>query len=203
MFSSVGGISVKLERLDYNTLKIFLTLDDLYENGLTVEEIKENRLKVHAIIQNMVENACAEVDFQMFGTIQIEIFSLHTQGLIMIVKREDDANDYDDLMDLQVYLEEQRQILYVFEDFEDIVQVCIVLKNNNFIPHSTIYFYNDFYYLHIYNLEAEKYEVATSLVAEFGFVSTMSLFYLAEYGKKIMEKNAIFDINHFFNRNLS
>lgn len=178
-------------------------MDDLYENGVTVEEIKENRLKVHTIIQNMVENACAEVDFQMFGTIQIEIFALHTQGLIMIVKREEDENDYDDLMDLQVYLEEQRQILYAFEDFEDVVQVCIVLKNNNFMSDGTLYFYDDVYYLHIFNLEAEKYEVVTSLMAEFGFVSTMSIFYLDEYGKCIIEKKAISDINYFFNRHLS
>jgi len=77
------------------------------------------------------------------------------------------------------------------------------LKNNNFMPNGTLYFYDDVYYLHMFNLEAEKYEIVTSLVAEFGFVSTMSLFYLDQYGKKIIERKAISDINHFFNRYLS
>lgn len=187
---------MKLERLNDHTLKIFLTLDDLYDNGLTVEEIKENRLKVHAIIQGMVENACAEMDFQMVGSIQIEIFALHSQGLIMIVKREEDLF-YEDLVDLHVYLDEKQQMLYAFTHFEDVVQLSVALKNSRLQPDSNLYFHDGLYYLFFYNV-AERSEVVSSLAAEFGYVSTMSIFYLKEYGKTIIENTAIRDINRYF-----
>ncbi|MGM9927701.1 MAG: adaptor protein MecA [Bacillus sp. (in: firmicutes)] len=191
---------MKLERLNYNKLKIYLTYDDLFENGLTVEDIKNDGLKVHGIIQSMVESACAEVDFQMVGTIQIEIFTMHnTQGLVMIVTRENDSDSYEDeLLDLQVFLEEQQQLLYIFDSFEDLVQLCKVLKNKMLTADTSVYYYNDCYYLQIANAVAEKDDTLSAILQEYGSLSTLSIFVLMEYGKEIIKDNAVQKIEWYF-----
>ena len=83
-----GAFVMKLERLTNNKIKIFLTFDDLFDRGITIEDIKANSLKVHKLFQEMVEEACEEMNFKMSGSIAVEIFSLQAQGLIIVALRE-------------------------------------------------------------------------------------------------------------------
>lgn len=192
---------MKLERLNYNKLKIFLTFDDLYENGLAVEDIKGNCLKVHSIIQRMVESACDEINFPMKGAIEIEIYSLHAQGLVMIITRNEDTyyfDDEDELFDLQVFMEEQNQILYTFQNFEYLVQLCKILHRNKLATDSSIYSFNNQYYIQIENVSPEHYDIVISLAAEYGIASTLTIFRLLEYGKEIIKDGAITKINNYF-----
>ncbi|PMY00814.1 adaptor protein, partial [Pseudomonas sp. MPR-R5A] len=46
-----------LERLNFNKIKIFLTLDDLIDRGLTKEDIWKDSLKWHQLFQDMLEEA--------------------------------------------------------------------------------------------------------------------------------------------------
>lgn len=194
---------MKLVRLNYNKLKIFLTFDDLFEYGITVEDLKNDCLKVHSIIQRMVESACDEINFQMKGAIEIEIYSLHAQGLIMIITRDEDFfrfydDDDDEIYDLKLFMEEQQQILYEFGDFEDIISLCKILERKSFSISSSIYHYNDLYFLHLENVNAHEYESVISVAAEYGVASTITIYRINEYGKILIENKAIEEINEYF-----
>ncbi|MEH6944602.1 adaptor protein MecA [Bacillus sp. JJ722] len=183
---------MKLERLNYNKIRIFLTFDDLYEHGLTVDDIKRNELKVHAKIQRMVESACDEISFQMKGAIEIEIYSLHTQGLMMIITRDEDIFLLDDdCFNLQVTMEEQLQILYKFETFEDLIQLCKVFERLKIVQSSSVFYYKDYYYLSIERVLNKQYDTVISLAAEYGSLSTLTIHQLLEYGKGIVDQQAI------------
>ncbi|WP_042346328.1 adaptor protein MecA [Bacillus massiliigorillae] len=183
---------MKLERLNYNKIRIFLTFDDLYEHGLTVDDIKRNELKVHAKIQRMVESACDEINFQMKGAIEIEIYSLHTQGLMMIITRDEEIFLLDDeWFNLQVTMEEQLQILYKFQSFEDLIQLCKILDRLQVVQTSSVFYYNDFYYLSIERIVNKQYDNVISLAAEYGSISTLTVHQLLEYGKSIVHQQAI------------
>ncbi len=48
---------MRLERLNYNKIKIFLTFDDLSERGLTKEDLWRNAPKVQQLFRDMMQEA--------------------------------------------------------------------------------------------------------------------------------------------------
>ncbi|PLS16377.1 adaptor protein [Bacillus sp. M6-12] len=193
---------MKLERLTTNKIKIFLTFDDLSDRGLTAEDIKGNSLKIHRFFHEMIEEACAEIGFEIAGTIGVEIFSLPAQGLIIIVSRDEEdqfLNDEDDYLDLEVKVGEHPYILYSFPILEDVIQLSYCLKNINIIAGS-LYSYEDIYYLLLEEIPDAVFDAVISLAAEYGSVSTLTLPRLQEYGKQIIDQNAAGMITAYFSR---
>ncbi|PLT34849.1 genetic competence negative regulator [Bacillus sp. V5-8f] len=193
---------MKLERLTNNKIKIFLTFDDLIDRGLTKEDIHENSLKVHKFFQEMIEEACDELSFKMSGSIAIEIFALQAQGLVIIVtKAEEDIVDDEEgeFLDLHVLVGEHPHILYSFCDVEDVIQLCHSLKSIG-ISRSSLYCFEDNYYLLIEGVEESDYDTVISLAAEYGTVSTMTLFRVQEYGKAIARNDAVDLLTKHFHR---
>ncbi|SFC44381.1 adapter protein MecA 1/2 [Bacillus sp. OV322] len=183
---------MKLERLTNNKIKIFLTLDDLIDRGITKEDIKGNSLKVHKLFQDMVEEACDELSFKMTGSIAIEIFTLQAQGLVIIVTKDEEEllSDEDEFLDLQVKVGEHPHILYRFEDFEDVIQLSHSLKFNGIVK-SSLFSLEGHYYMWIEDVGEDLFNLAISLAAEYGSVSTLTLYRLQEYGTCIISGNAI------------
>ncbi|MFE0505721.1 genetic competence negative regulator [Peribacillus butanolivorans] len=190
---------MKLERLTNNKIKIFLTLDDLIDRGITKEDILGNSLKVHKLFQDMVEEACEELSFKMSGSIAIEIFSLPAQGLIIIVTKEEEEllTEEEEFLDLQVKIDDFPHILYVFDEFEDIVQLSHRLSYHGLL-NSTLYHYEGRYYLLIENVKDTTYDTVISLAAEYGHASTLTLYRINEYGTCIIEKDAIHVLTSHF-----
>ncbi|WP_110927587.1 adaptor protein MecA [Bacillus massiliglaciei] len=185
---------MKLERITHNKIKIFLTLDDLLDKGITKEDILGNSLKVHKLFQDMIEEACEELDFEITGTVAIEIFSLPAQGLVIIVTKEEElwTEDEDEYIDFQVKIDKYDHSLYVFEDFEDIIQLSkLFLSCTAGSMESSLYVNEGRYYLLLENIEEENFEDILSMASEYGCSSTLSIHFLYEYGKEIICSNAI------------
>ncbi|RFU65565.1 genetic competence negative regulator [Peribacillus glennii] len=193
---------MKLERLTNNKIKIFLTFDDLIDRGLTKEDIHGNSLKVHKLFQEMIEEACEELSFKMSGSIAIEIFALQAQGLIIIVtKAEEDILDdeEEEFLDLHVLVGEHPHILYSFCDLEDVIQLCYSLKAIG-IVRSSLYRFEDNYYFLIEGVKESAYDTVISLAAEYGSVSTLTLFRLQEYGKAVVLNDAVDLLTRYFHK---
>lgn len=52
---------MRLERLNYDKIKIFLTTDDLHDRGLTKEDLWKDSLKVHQLFRDMMNEASVEL----------------------------------------------------------------------------------------------------------------------------------------------
>lgn len=193
-----GAFFMKMERITNNKIKIFLTLDDLMDRGITKEDIVGNSLKVQKMFQEMVEEACDNLNFKMMGAIAIEIFTLPAQGLIIIISKEEDENWGDvEEFNLRVKYDDCPHILYFFNDFEDLIQLSYQLTNQGLL-NSTLYFYNEHYYLLIENVQETIYDKVISIAAEYGNASTLTLHRMNEYGACIIEKEAIHVITTHF-----
>lgn len=79
---------MRLERLNYNKIKIFLTFDDLSERGLTKEDLWRNAPKVQQLFRDMMQEANTELGFEADGPIAVEVFSLQAQGMVVIVTKK-------------------------------------------------------------------------------------------------------------------
>lgn len=196
---AIGGhFFMKMERITNNKIKIFLTLDDLLDRGVTKEDISGNSLKVQKMFQEMVEEACQSLNFKMIGSIAIEIFTMPAQGLIIIITKEEDESFSDEEdFNLRVKYDDRPHILYFFKDLEDLIQLSYKLINQGLL-YSTLYFYNDHYYLLIENVQETLYDKVISIAAEYGNASTLTLYRINEYGVCIIEKEAIKVITSHF-----
>lgn len=196
--SNRGAIFMKIERITNNKIKIFLTLDDLMDRGITKEDIIGNSLKVQKMFQEMVEEACESLQFKMIGSIAIEIFTLPAQGLIIIISKDEEENwgDVEDF-NVQVKYDDCPHIVYFFKDFEDLIQLSYHLIHHGQL-NSTLYYYNEHYYLLLENVPEAIYDQVISIAAEYGNASTLTLYRIHEYGTCLIEKDAIQVITSYF-----
>ncbi|WP_071459994.1 genetic competence negative regulator [Bacillus massilinigeriensis] len=184
---------MRLERMTLNKIKIFLTSDDLSDRGLTKEDIWKDSLKWQQLFQDMLEEASDEFGIDFFGSVAVEIFSLHAQGMVMIVTMGEQVTEEEDyangLIEMQVKMDGCETILFEFASFEDIVSLSTRLSQAGIIG-GTLYSYNDTYFLEMDcpNMDQNK---VIAILAEYGNSSIFSINRLKEYGKTIISESAI------------
>ncbi|MCF6408256.1 genetic competence negative regulator [Pseudalkalibacillus salsuginis] len=194
---------MRLERLTYNKIKVFLTLDDLDDRGISKEEMWQDLPKVHELFRDMMLEADDELGFKADGPIAVEVFSLPAQGMVVIVTKgqaTSEDEDYDDeYLELQVTMDISDDIIYEFKGFDDIVALASRVYQLG-ITGGEITYYNGHYYI---SFEEEEYELLdvdmfVALLSEFGSPSTITKWRVKEYGKLIMEVNAMEQVNKYF-----
>ena len=192
---------MRLERLTNNKIKIFLTIDDLSDRGLTKEDIWKDSLKWHQLFHDMLEEASEEFDLEIIGSVAVEIFSLHAQGMVMIVtmiEQDEDEEQFDDgIIEMQVTLDGSEDILFEFGNIEDVIQLAKRLMDAGIIGGS-LHFMNDHYYLLMNGILPDEADKTVSIMAEYGVPSILSIHRLLEYGNEIMEERAVESLVHYF-----
>ncbi|MBM7604456.1 adapter protein MecA 1/2 [Metabacillus crassostreae] len=193
---------MRLERLNYDKIKIFLTTDDLRDRGLTKEDLWKDSLKVQQLFRDMMDEASVELGFEAHGPIAVEVYSLHAQGMVIIVSHSEEATELDDdfsdeYIEMQVKLDENFDIIYEFSSFEDIIQVSNYLFRKK-VQDGMIIFYSEKYYLLLTDDQPFDIDDLVAILAEYGNPSTLTVHRLKEYGKVIIEQKAIEEIHHHF-----
>ncbi|MDQ0225071.1 genetic competence negative regulator [Metabacillus niabensis] len=193
---------MRLERLNYDKIKIFLTTDDLKDRGLTKEDLWKDSLKVHQLFRDMMNEASEELGFKAHGPIAVEVYSLHAQGMVVIVtnsqaENEIDEDFSDDYIEMQVKLDENFDIIYEYDSFEDIIQCAKYLVHLQ-INGGMIVNYNNKFYLLLNDNQDINIDNLVAILAEYGSPSTLTVHRLKEYGNIIMKDHAIKTIKHYF-----
>ncbi len=193
---------MRLERLTANKIKIFLTSDDLMDRGLSKEDIWKDAGKWNQLFYDMLEEASVEFNVEIQGSVAVEVFSLQAQGMIMIitveeVKAEEEAL-HDGFVEMQVRVGDCENLLFAFEDLEDIINVSKRLSSVEILGGS-LFAMNGRYYLLMDQNETDKNEMAACILSEFGNASIVSPHILSEYGKVIVKNKTVETILHYFN----
>lgn len=195
---------MRLERLNYNKIKIFLTFDDLTERGLTKEDLWHDAPKVHQLFREMMDEASDELGFEADGPVAVEVFSLQAQGMVVIVTKGN-ANyeeDFDDeYIEMQVTLDESNDIFYEFDSFEDIISLAGLLSSMG-ITGGKLSSYEQRFYLEFQLEDVTHVHINdfVSVLAEFGNPATITVHRVYEYGKILMDENAIAQVTSFFSK---
>ncbi|WP_440895755.1 adaptor protein MecA [Amphibacillus sp. Q70] len=193
---------MRLERISANKFKIFLTFDDLVERGLADDLMLENLPGMQIQFHDMMIEASDELDIELSGVLTVQVYMIQAQGMLIIVTQEDleDENEEeDDYIEMQVTLSERKSLLYLFEDFEDIIQFAKIAERLN-INSGAIYFYQDHYYLYFPEslLDEHIKEDLIALLSEYSTATVVSPEQIFEYGKPIMTDNAMLQTRNFF-----
>jgi len=193
---------MRLERLNYDKIKIFLTTDDLRDRGLTKEDLWKDSLKVHQLFRDMMNEASVELGFEAHGPIAVEVYSLHAQGMVIIVtnsqETEESEDDFsDEYIEMQVKVDESFDIIFEFESFEALIQLSRYTYHHN-IHDGVVIYYQDRYYLLLNDEQPVNIDDLVSILAEYGSPSTLTVHRLKEYGKILLKENAMAEIYHYF-----
>ncbi|MGV3487662.1 MAG: genetic competence negative regulator [Tuberibacillus sp.] len=195
---------MRLERLNGDKIKIFLTFDDLAERGISKDDMWTNLPKVQQLFRDMIMEADDELGFEADGPIEIEVFSLPAQGMVVIVSKrwDPDLIDVEDeeYIEMQVTLDESNDIIFQFHDFEDVIALANKLHSMG-IREGSLYLFENRYYL-VFEEDGTPdgidIETFIAVLAEFGNTSTMTSHRLFEYGKAIMGNNAVEQLYAYF-----
>lgn len=194
---------MRLERLNYNKIKIFLTFDDLSERGLTKEDLWKNAPKVQQLFRDMMQEANKELGFEADGPIAVEVFSLQAQGMVVIVTKENQESDteeefQDEFIEMQVTLDESEHILYEFTSLEDVIALAGRLYSLG-VTDGKLYTWQNRFYLWLEEDSTTLLkENMIAILAEFGSPSTITIYRMMEYGKELMANEAIEQIYKYF-----
>ncbi|HWO95719.1 MAG TPA: genetic competence negative regulator [Bacillus sp. (in: firmicutes)] len=189
---------MRLERLNYNKIKIFLTFDDLTERGLTKEDLWRNSFKVQQLFREMIEQASDELGFEPTHSLSVEVFSLQAQGMVVIlttkneIVEELDEEYMDDYIEMQVTLDESADVFFEFDSFEHIIELAHRLSPLG-VNGGSLYSFNHRFYLLIDGGtdDFENMEDLIALLAEYGSPATITKHRVHEYGKMLIESNAL------------
>lgn len=191
---------MKIERLGTDKIRIFLTFDDLTERGIKKDDMWREVPKVHELFSEMMEQAYSEVGFDASGPLAVEVFALPAQGMVVIVTRsrnaepDEDRFEDEDGYEMEVTLEHSDIIAYAFRDLEDLIRMAKVIQ-----PHAgndgTLYSYKDRWILLFDTPEVDedepKIQALIAILSEYGEATSVTQAVLDEYGKKVIEQDAV------------
>ncbi|SET89530.1 adapter protein MecA 1/2 [Salinibacillus kushneri] len=189
---------MRIERLDSNRFKIFLTFDDLMERGFTKDELWYNFPKTHKMFQDMLFEASDEIGMEIDGNLLVNVHLLHAQGMLIVVTQDLEYID-EDYIEMKVTLDQNKEFMYSFMDFESVIQVTGHLSKLG-VQKASVYYWNDQYYIKLFDEDIHylNKENVIAVMSEFSSPSTVTSARLKEYGKTILEFNAIQEIKKYF-----
>jgi adapter protein MecA 1/2 len=192
---------MRLERITINKFKVSLSSDDLFDRGISNEDIWKDSNKWHQLFHEMLDEASDEFGVDIRGQVAVEVFSLQTQGMIMIITMEDEDVEEDfqseGIIEMQVTVGGCEDFLFEFDEFENIIQLSKRLSALN-INEGTLYAKDDRYYLYFESSQNIIFTQIACILSEYGNPSLLSTHVLQEYGKVIIESNAIEQVNFYF-----
>lgn len=219
---------VKIERINDNTVKFFITYVDIEKRGFARDEIWYNRERGEQLFWQMMDEAHEREDISFDGPlwIQVQAFEKGLEVTVTIAKNVIDAEDDSELGSLlRSAIDEARDQQSVLDQLSELDELDaeteawapLAMETNDFESmialskrvgdtlHNVtlkLFHYDNRYYLWIDfpdEMEPEEEEEnALSLLAEYLSFSTQTLAMLEEYGKLILDGDVFGKIRHYF-----
>lgn len=217
---------VKIERINDNTVKFFITYVDIEKRGFARDEIWYNRERGEQLFWQMMDEAHEREDISFDGPlwIQVQAFEKGLEVTVTIAKNvidaEDDselgsllrsaideARDQQSVLDQLSELDEETEqeawapLAMETDDFEAIISLSKRAGEALSNVDLKLFHYDQKYYLWIdfpEEMEPEEEENVLSLLAEYLTFSTQTLAMLEEYGKLILDGDVFSKVRHYF-----
>ncbi|MBP1949542.1 genetic competence negative regulator [Virgibacillus litoralis] len=194
---------MRIERVSDSQFTIFLTFDDLIDRGFTKEDLWHDATNVRNLFSDMMYEASTELGFELEGVLLVQVHLMQAQGMHVIVTQKIENTSWEeDFIEMKVTLDESKEMIFSFKEFEDIIQVSSCLSVIN-MDGGQVYYMNNRYYMLLNEdeLTPKNKENIIAVMSEFSSPSIITSHRLKEYGKVIMQENAVNQImNVFYNK---
>ncbi len=210
------GVDIlKIERVNDNTVKFFITYTDIERRGFARDEIWYNRERGEQLFWQMMDEANEKESISFEGPlwIQVQAFEKGLEVTVTIAKtsvdgEQVDEEELDSLLRSAMSDAEEKEtelsqdILFETTDFEHIIALSQYAEAPVFEELNTSLYQKDgLYLLHLHfkdATEVEEQENVMSLIAEYLNFSEQTIHPVAEYGKTIIAEDVFtFVRSHF------
>jgi len=201
---------MKIEKVNDNKIRIFVTFDDLEERDIDLSSFNYNSPETQELFWDLMEQAELELGFEtQESQLCIEAVTDVEQGFVITITRIDEDGDFESIHkfiknrykrnDLKIKRRSTNLcspvLIYNLENFDDLCMLSLRL-NPIFRGDSSVYRCEGSYYLVLRRIEGAEKNVNSieNILAEYGDrVMNVQFFegYLNEYGTLMIEKNAI------------
>lgn len=195
---------MRIERVSNDQFTIFLSFEDLVERGFTKEDLWHDASSVQNLFSDMMYEASSELDFELEGMLLVQVNLMQAQGMHIIVTQQlgdsDEEINEEDFIEMKVTLDESKELIYLFDEFENIIRVSSYLSSHD-IEGGQVYHMNGSYYMLLddVDLENQNTENLIAIMSEFSQPSIVTSHRLKEYGKVIYSSDAVKQIVQVFN----
>lgn len=182
---------MKLERISSNKIKYSITFEELTTKGFLQDEILKDSFVWDILFDEMLDEASRIYELNDFEAVSIEIFSLTSRELVLILTLEEGESCQESPVNDEMFKEEDNQaLLYRFEDFDDIISLVNRVESLN-VPYAetSLLALGDCYYVKIAPV-SENHVTLEILCSEYGEAAGVSEAYLEDYAMEIMDKKA-------------
>ena len=208
---------MKIEKLNDNKIRITLNIEDLNERNISMQSFMSNSIESQDIFYDMLDKADEEVGFNTDDCrIMIEALALKNGVFVLTITKFEHEEGKSNLKRKNVHIKRKNptinldKTIYSFESFDAFCEFCTFLRNTldegqilDFSKKSDLYEYNSNYYLILskINVNSISLKYICSSITEFAhFVNSSELFEskIKEYGKLVIEQNAILTCMEYF-----
>lgn len=213
-----------IERVNENTLKLFITYSDIEDRGYNREEIWYNRAKGEELFWDVIGDVNTDDYFDLDGPIWIHINASEV-GLEVVVTRATVNNDsetssmvgsFDEELHIADQLNEMEESIFNslgkspkedeqiesarfrFKDIDDVV--ALASRAAQLDIKSTLYKWDEYYYLlvDLQDMEVQQAKNIVALCSEYLPTSKVTIYRLQEYAQVIIPEQAFETITNYF-----
>ena len=201
---------MKIEKINENKIRIFVTFDDLEERDIDLTTFNYNSPETQELFWDLMEQAELELGFEtQESQLCIEAVSDVEQGFVITITRIDDDGDFESIHKFiknrykRNELRAKRKannlcspvMIYSLESFDDLCMLAVRL-NPVYKGDSSVYRCEGSYFLVLRRIDGVDNNINSmeNILSEYGDRVMNALFfegYLNEYGTLMMGKNAV------------
>ncbi len=211
-----GVDRLKIERVNDNTVKFFITYTDIERRGFARDEIWYNRERGEQLFWQMMDEANEKESISFEGPlwIQVQAFEKGLEVTVTIARTMVDGEHVDEeeldallrsaMTDDEPETELNQDVIFETTDFEHIISLSQYADAPIFEEVETALYQKDgHYYLHVHfeaDTEVEEQENVMSLIAEYLHFSDQTVHLLEEYGKVVMKDHVFATVRSHFKK---
>lgn len=198
---------MKIEKIAEDQIKITITIDDLEARNIDLYSFMYNSPESQDLFWDVMSEAERELDFNVDDSmIYVEASTSGGGNFTLIVTKTNEKptvkfNTKKQIKKENVKLKRKRMpiimtdTIYSFSAFDDICNFCKTIDTSK-LKNNILYFMNDTYYLKVSEMPYTSIlEYATIVRASSIFESKIN-----EYGKIVIEQDALQTISKYFNK---
>lgn len=200
---------MKIEKLDENKIRITLNLEDLKEKDIDLHTFMSNSIETQSVFLDMLDEAEKEVGFKTDNyRVMIEALALSNGTFILTVTKIEKDLEKEKTKYKKINIKRKltdlknKDAIYCFSSFEEFSDFCEIFSQEsatnrkNFCDKSSLYIYNQKYYLILSDINFSLAFTKTFLNNIIEYASPIHNTNIIkgkiyEYGKVIIKTNAI------------
>lgn len=196
---------MKFKRLSDDKVQIIVSSEDLEKRDVKKWDLMPSSPRAQELFQEMLDQAYEECGFEVDSETQlmVEAYPMTRDSLVITLTKvkhssketfdsdyDEDSEDFYDELDEEEFAElESDELIYLFNDFEDIVQLCKIL-GSDYQEQCSMYKLGKVYYLVFLNPDSLT-DHALGMLGEYSSLVHLSEAYLLEHGQRMIENEAV------------